>query len=1254
VNLDLFLNKRLCQLALVGGAIAGLSGCTSDSRFLVLVDSDLDVNSVPPELSAVKITAQWEGSDKTVQIVVPSASSTLALTLPFSFGVKSLQDHPSGTLTLDFDALRYTKSSTEAIAMGSESNATTTLLTRRVITNFVDDQRKLLPVFLARRCVDTTCTEGYTCTERGCVPPQINSETLQNGSQSEEGMFVFENVPPSAPEIEITPDEPKTGDPLTCVITKTSTTPVDGATIDYVYEWQKNSVTVSSLTAPTVLASKTKRGDIWKCSVKARISSNGLESDVVDHLVTIKNSLPAITAATITPTVAMAATMTLTAGHDGWSDADDEDPPEFRYQWELFDNQNLSQATQTGTDPSFSSTFVRGQVVRMAIFPKNGDDEGASQTAMLTISNTPPDVGSPSINPGPIVILNGDLECAHDVILDLDGDAVIYQYEWYLHDSTTPVADPDPDVQHFKPAASDGAGYGTRVYCKVRAFDMIDYSPWKASAPVTINTPPPRPQPVNTDPEYVRSIDDVRCVAETSTTPDLDGQMVTYLYEWQNKSSGQLQTSVGATLSSTMTRGGDQWNCTATPHDGLETGEPGRNNVFILSDDLIAYWPLDNVSTSTPVRDVIGAHPGVLAPPVSLADDRRQRPNKAADFRTGGYVQVANHDALTGFEQLTVCAWVFPQSTGTSLDSQTIIAKQNGASQPNDRSFMLGLSESNQLIFEVKTKRRKIILGSINANTVSLRKWSHVCGRYDGHMMSMYINGRRTARELQGGLTYTDAGDLYIGNNAQSDEDFLGRIDDVKLWKIALSESEICKQSGFKNCLRMKYSTATGLHFAQSETTASRYGFCVADEVCSDATDHISASGQNQNCNYFQRNRSNHPMNCITFEGAMRYCDYMNARVPTKDEWETEATGGQGFVFPWGNTPPPTCTHSVMNEGGNGPGCGLRATAEVCQKPLGTNLSGCCDLSGNVAEWARDSSDVLRTDEYTMGGSYTDFRPEALGSTSSVLIDVDRKSPTIGFRCVSDPPGTPKNPARSCRQILVERPDAQSGNYWIDVAGTASQPPFEAWCQMSTGLLWLRGTNGVYFTRTEITVSEFKRCVDDSSCSNSAFNEYPTGSCNYGHPADRGNHPMNCVNFNGAAEFCENWANASLPSVAQWLAESTANGNRIFPWNDNSVPSCATVVMDGQNLVSGNTGPGCAENSTGPVCSRLEGNSVSGLCDMWGNVSEWTNSVQLIGGSWMQDLSSWTSVGVITPAGGGVVTNSNGIRCVSTSTATLQ
>ena len=118
---------------------------------------------------------------------------------------------------------------------------------------------------------------------------------------------------------------------------------------------------------------------------------------------------------------------------------------------------------------------------------------------------------------------------------------------------------------------------------------------------------------------------------------------------------------------------------------------------------------------------------------------------------------------------------------------------------------------------------------------------------------------------------------------------------------------------------------------------------------------------------------------------------------------------------------------------------------------------------------------------------------------------------------------------------------------------------------------------------------------------------------------------MNCLNFVGAEAFCA-YVGGRLPTGDEWFAEASNGGTQTYPWGEETV-SCNRAVM----WVMPNPGLGCGQGSTWPVCSKPTGNSVSGLCDMIGNVWEWTqNSAgsqgRMRGGAWDVDtLSSLTA-----------------------------
>ena len=142
---------------------------------------------------------------------------------------------------------------------------------------------------------------------------------------------------------------------------------------------------------------------------------------------------------------------------------------------------------------------------------------------------------------------------------------------------------------------------------------------------------------------------------------------------------------------------------------------------------------------------------------------------------------------------------------------------------------------------------------------------------------------------------------------------------------------------------------------------------------------------------------------------------------------------------------------------------------------------------------------------------------------------------------------------------------------------------------------------GLYVAKTETTLGQYQACEQAGACESA---HYMTKSvdlyCNWGYE-DRDNHPMNCVSWSGAAVFCQ-WAGGRLPTEDEWYAEASNGGSRQYPWGGQSVTCDLAVWSDSADIL------GCGQDSTWPVCSRRSGNSASGLCDMVGNVWEWTSS----------------------------------------------
>jgi formylglycine-generating enzyme required for sulfatase activity len=135
-------------------------------------------------------------------------------------------------------------------------------------------------------------------------------------------------------------------------------------------------------------------------------------------------------------------------------------------------------------------------------------------------------------------------------------------------------------------------------------------------------------------------------------------------------------------------------------------------------------------------------------------------------------------------------------------------------------------------------------------------------------------------------------------------------------------------------------------------------------------------------------------------------------------------------------------------------------------------------------------------------------------------------------------------------------------------------------------------------TETEVTVAQYEVCVNDGG----ACTAPGTGTnCNWN---DSGyeDHPVNCVDWNQARDFCA-WAGGRLPTEAEWEYAARSRGpssSYTYPWGTASA-TCSYAVMD-DNFPHND---GCGTGRTWSVCSKPAGNTVQGLCDMAGNVWEW-------------------------------------------------
>ena len=156
------------------------------------------------------------------------------------------------------------------------------------------------------------------------------------------------------------------------------------------------------------------------------------------------------------------------------------------------------------------------------------------------------------------------------------------------------------------------------------------------------------------------------------------------------------------------------------------------------------------------------------------------------------WVEIPHHNSLTVDTSVTVMAWInTPRSQGPQRALwQGIIAKNN-----DFRSYSLYTATGDLVHLSVG---ENLGAGSATSErTFALNTWQHVAAQVDSNGVQRYwINGER-AGNFQLGNTLPglrDTASVLVGKTHEDNREFLGMIDEVRVWNRALSEAEILEQ----------------------------------------------------------------------------------------------------------------------------------------------------------------------------------------------------------------------------------------------------------------------------------------------------------------------------------------------------------------------------------------------------------------------------------------------------------------------------
>lgn len=186
------------------------------------------------------------------------------------------------------------------------------------------------------------------------------------------------------------------------------------------------------------------------------------------------------------------------------------------------------------------------------------------------------------------------------------------------------------------------------------------------------------------------------------------------------------------------------------------------------------------------------------------------------------------------------------------------------------------------------------------------------------------------------------------------------------------------------------------------EVSHRRYRACVAAGACAAVERAGCVYGDGTaptSADWSVLGEVDHPVVCVPFAAAERFCRWAGGRLPTEVEWERAARGDDQRLFPWGDAWRPR----ALNWGDDGKIDGYPLTAPVGSYPAGASPSGALDLAGNVWEWARRVAGPADRPaqagwEVIRGGGFA-AGPHAMRATKRAVYRPERGYPNVGLRC---------------------------------------------------------------------------------------------------------------------------------------------------------------------------------------------------------------------------------------------------------------
>lgn len=206
-----------------------------------------------------------------------------------------------------------------------------------------------------------------------------------------------------------------------------------------------------------------------------------------------------------------------------------------------------------------------------------------------------------------------------------------------------------------------------------------------------------------------------------------------------------------------------------------------------LNDGLIAYYPFNGNANDESGNNYNGTVNGP-----TLTADRFGNPNKAYSFKSSPSIQNITTSLIgpIGQEARTISFWIKQDISNSTND--VFVLCSYGDNTQSGADFTPIISPNNEVGID-------ILGGNIFYSKITIGTWIHYAAVYDPsfgktiNSIKVYLNGILQNKTLDGGSLIVNTGGRrpFIIGDPNADQNFIGKIDDLRVYSRALTQEEI-------------------------------------------------------------------------------------------------------------------------------------------------------------------------------------------------------------------------------------------------------------------------------------------------------------------------------------------------------------------------------------------------------------------------------------------------------------------------------